>query len=401
MSTALRRWLAGVAFGSALSSALCLIPPHEPVERDPLVLLLVGSVAAVASGALMSVLDDRGLRAVTLVLLSAALAVGSYAALVGSDTPSGGSAMLCFTLCVVASACVITSVGWRSARWHLTLTHRLGRRGTPVQRRTARSATDPTWIGDYRILRRLGEGGMGTVWLGRACDGRLVAIKTIRSVLADDPSFLARFRREVEAARRVPRACTAPVVDADLDAPTPYLVTEYVAGLTLEQAVATGGPLPPSRLDGVAAGIAAALTAIHGAGVVHRDLKPANILLPPGGVVVVDFGIARQLDATASLSGAHDWRGTPSFMAPEQFTSDLVTPATDVFAWGGVVTFAGIGRPPFRASSVAELRDRIVGGAPELHGLDPAIRPLVEQALRKDPTKRPSASDLLRQLQPR
>jgi eukaryotic-like serine/threonine-protein kinase len=150
----------------------------------------------------------------------------------------------------------------------------------------------------------------------------------------------------------------------------------------------------------VAAGIAAALIAIHGAGVVHRDLKPANILLPAGGVVVIDFGIARPLDATMSVSGAHVGHGTPSFMAPEQFTGDPVTPATDVFAWGSVVTFAATGRPPFRASTIIGLRDQVVAGAPDLEGLEPAILRLVAQALRKDPAERPSPEELRRQLQP-
>jgi hypothetical protein len=242
----LRRWLAGVAFGSAVAGAVCLIPPHQPIERDPLILLLVGSIASMASAAIVAVFDDRGLLALTLIILAAATTMGSFSMIFGSNAPAEGSAKLCFALCIIACTGLIPSIRWQSTRRIWTLANRLRQPEILAGRHATHLYTGPTRLGAYQILRRLGEGGMGTVWLGRAADGRLVAIKTIRSVFAGDPQFLARFRREVEALRRVPRACTAPVIDADLDAAVPYLVTEYVAGPTLEQAVAAVGPLSPS-----------------------------------------------------------------------------------------------------------------------------------------------------------
>jgi serine/threonine protein kinase len=253
-------------------------------------------------------------------------------------------------------------------------------------------------LGPYLLLDRLGHGGMGVVYRARAPDGRVVALKVLRRELADDPRFIAWFRREVEAARRVPRRSTAPVIDADFDASVPYLVTEFVKGPTLQEVVDADGPLPAARLENVAAGVAAALTAIHEAGVVHRDLKPANIILTPGGVVVVDFGIARIIIGIESLTREAGWQGTPRFMAPEQFAGGPITPAADIFAWGSVVTFAGVGRTPFNGDTLGQLAYRIQHQEPDLEGLDSRLRPLVEAALQKSPTERPSAESLLRRL---
>jgi eukaryotic-like serine/threonine-protein kinase len=257
----------------------------------------------------------------------------------------------------------------------------------------------PAAVGPYQLLGRLGSGGMGTVYLARGPAGARVAVKVIRPELAGDPAFLDRFRREVRAARRVAGFCTARVLDADLDGPVPYLVTEYVDGVRLDQVVAAGGPLTASNLEGFAVGVAAALASIHAGGLVHRDLKPGNVLLSYFGPRVIDFGIAHALDdASTRLTRAGMVVGTPAWMAPEQFTGAPVTPAADVFAWGGLVAYAGTGRLPFGAGPVEVLAHRIVREPPDLDGLDPAARRLVERAMAKDPARRPSARGLLMEL---
>jgi Protein kinase domain/Domain of unknown function (DUF4352) len=257
----------------------------------------------------------------------------------------------------------------------------------------------PTEIGPYRVIGRLGSGGMGTVYLARGPAGARVAVKVIRPELAGDAAFLDRFRREVRAARRVAGFCTARVLDADLDGPVPYLVTEYVDGVRLDRVVATGGPLAASNLEGFAVGVAAALASIHADGLVHRDLKPGNVLLSYFGPRVIDFGIAHALDdASAGITRAGMVVGTPAWMAPEQFTGSPVTPAADIFAWGGLVAYAGTGRLPFGTGPVEVLAYRIVHEAPDADGLDPTPRRLVERAMAKDPARRPSARGLLMEL---
>ncbi|HEX6676972.1 MAG TPA: serine/threonine-protein kinase, partial [Actinomycetes bacterium] len=204
--------------------------------------------------------------------------------------------------------------------------------------------------------------------------------------------------REVQAAQRVARFCTAQVIEAELGGEAPYLVTEYVPGPTLKEAVAEGGPLPASSLEGLAVGMAAALSAIHAAGVVHRDLKPSNVLLSQVGPRVIDFGIARARDVTTSLTRAGQRMGTPAFMAPEQFTGRPVSAAADVFAWGSVVAFAGTGRPPFGGGPLEAVAYRIVHDGADLGDLDDSLRELVEAATGKDPERRPSAQELLLRL---
>src|SRR6266540_1850142 len=217
-------------------------------------------------------------------------------------------------------------------------------------------AGDPAAIGPYRVLGRLGAGGMGTVYLAQSPAGARVAIKIIRPELAGDAAFLDRFRREVAAARRVAGFCTARVLDANLDGSAPYLVTEYVDGVRLDLVVERDGPLAASNLEGLAVGVAAACAAIHAAEVVHRDLKPGNVLLSYFGPRVIDFGIARALDdGSASLTRAGTVMGTPAWMAPEQFGSAPVTTAADIFAWGGLVAYAGTGRLAFGRGPVAVL----------------------------------------------
>ncbi len=259
---------------------------------------------------------------------------------------------------------------------------------------------DPRHLGRYTVLGRLGEGGMGTVYLGRAQDGRRVALKVIRSEFAQEPEFRNLFAREAETARRVARFCTAEVLDVSIDTPQPFIATEYVPGPTLEQAIRDYGPMSSADLERLAVSVAAALTAIHGAGLVHRDLKPSNVLLSPLGPRVIDFGIARALDATTLLSRtrAGSGPGTPAFMSPEQALGSAVGPAADVFAWGGVVTFAATGHRPFGDGNPMALLYRVVHSEPDLTGLSGTLSEVVPLALAKDPELRPGAHELFLRL---
>ncbi|WP_405143192.1 protein kinase [Sphaerisporangium sp. NBC_01403] len=251
-------------------------------------------------------------------------------------------------------------------------------------------------IGGYVLRRELGRGGMGVVHLAATPTGGLAAVKVIHPQLVRDPAFRRRFEREVAAARRVARFCTAPVLDAGIEGETAYLVTEYVRGPDLAQAVREQGPLAGGNLEALAVGIATALHAIHGAGVIHRDLKPSNVLLSPLGPRVIDFGIAQLVDSQSLVSQAI--LGTPAFMAPEQVRGEPLTPATDVYAWGGLIAFAGTGRLPFGGGSPPEVLYRIVNEGPNLQGLDERMRAVVERAMAKDPARRPSAQRLLDEL---
>lgn len=249
---------------------------------------------------------------------------------------------------------------------------------------------DPRELGRYRLVGRLGKGGQGVVYEGFGPDGTRVAIKVLRD--AADPALRRRLARELEAARRVAPFCTARVLDADLERPEPYVVSEYVAGPTLHERVRDSGPLRGGDLDRLAVGTAAALAAIHAAGVVHRDFKPSNVLLGPDGPRVVDFGIAMTLDTgtvTATLSG------TPPYMAPEQFDGVHGSAATDVFAWASTMVFAATGRPPFGSETVAVVLHRIRTADPDLTGVPPSLRETLSVCLAKDPRARPSARDLM------
>jgi eukaryotic-like serine/threonine-protein kinase len=260
--------------------------------------------------------------------------------------------------------------------------------------------TDPRTLGRYRLLGRLGEGGMGVVYLAEAPDGRPVAVKVIRADLSDDPTFRRRFRSEVDRARQVPPFCTAEVLDADPDHDPPYLVVEYVDGPDLATVIEERGPLRPANLHGLAIGVATALTAIHGAGVIHRDLKPSNVLLALGSPKVIDFGIARPVHDASGVTTANQVIGTVAYMSPERLgpAGSPVTPAADIFAWGAVVAYAGTGRTPFSSGNIDVVAARILIQPPELSGLDPTLRGLVEAALAKDPLARPTARALLDQL---
>ncbi|MFD9982053.1 serine/threonine-protein kinase [Streptomyces massasporeus] len=259
---------------------------------------------------------------------------------------------------------------------------------------------EPTVVGPYRLLGRLGSGGMGRVYLGRSAGGRTVAVKIVHPHFALDEEFRARFRREVEAARRVGGAWTAPVLDADPGARVPWVATAYAAGPSLSAAVADVGPLPAHTVRALGAGLAEALAAVHELGLVHRDVKPSNVLLTLDGPLLIDFGIARATDGTASLTSTGVSIGSPGYMSPEQILGKGVTGAADVFSLGAVLAYAATGRPPFPGDSSAALLYKVVHEEPELGPLDGELRGLTAECLAKEPAARPAPSELSRRLAP-
>ncbi|MEV5325093.1 serine/threonine-protein kinase [Nonomuraea fastidiosa] len=269
---------------------------------------------------------------------------------------------------------------------------------TPVSVSLRGVSGETSHIGRYRLLSVLGRGGMGTVHLAEDPTGQKVAIKVINPELSQHEQFRARFRREADAAQRVRRFCTAAVLDAALEGNQLYVVTEYVPGPNLDEAVRQSGPLRGSSLDALAVSVATALTAIHAAGVVHRDLKPSNVLLSPVGPRVIDFGIARALDTIGGVTGTGEVIGTPRYMAPEVLRGDPVSPACDVFSWGCLVAFAASGRAPFGGDTLPAMVYQVLNTEPNLDAIDPGLRELVAAALNKDPAKRPTAQQLLDQL---
>ncbi|WP_327290362.1 serine/threonine-protein kinase [Streptomyces sp. NBC_01198] len=262
-------------------------------------------------------------------------------------------------------------------------------------------AEDPQRIGAYRLLGRLGTGGMGRVFLARSERGRTVAVKLVRAELAAQEEFRTRFRREVLAARRVGGTWTAPVLDADTEAGIPWVATGYVAGPSLQQVLKDYGPLPERSVWVLAAGLAHALADIHTAGLVHRDLKPSNVMITIDGPRVIDFGIARALetvaDGSATLTYTGAMVGSPAFMSPEQVRGDRVTPACDVFCLGSVLAYAATGLQPFGAASsgVHAQMFRIVQEPPDLHAVPDGLRALVTACLVKEPEERPSLDEVL------
>ncbi|MEY2232426.1 serine/threonine-protein kinase [Streptomyces sp. BF23-19] len=255
-------------------------------------------------------------------------------------------------------------------------------------------ADDPSTVAGYRIAARLGAGGMGRVYLSHTQGGRPVAIKVVRPELAEDPAFRRRFRREVEAARRVRGAYTAELIDADADATTPWLATLYVPGPSLSQAVTRRGPLPVPAVLWLMAGVAEALQAIHGAGIVHRDMKPSNVLLAADGPRVIDFGISLASDTTAhTATGATI--GTPQYMAPEQASAGEVTAAADVFALGQTAAFAALGEPLYGTGPSATVLYRIVHSEPDLSRVPQELRPLLARCLATDPQERATPAEIV------
>ncbi|AKH84180.1 hypothetical protein AA958_20555 [Streptomyces sp. CNQ-509] len=257
---------------------------------------------------------------------------------------------------------------------------------------------DPEAVGPYRVLGRLGSGGMGRVFLGRSPGGATVAVKVVHPHFAHDDEFRARFRREVEAARRVGGAWTAPVLDAGPDDDVPWVATGYVAGPSLGDAVAEHGPLPEETLRPMGAGLAEALAAVHGLGLVHRDVKPSNVLLTLDGPRLIDFGIARATDGTASLTASGASVGSPGYMSPEQILGRPVTGAGDVFSLGAVLVFAATGRSPFPGDSAPTLLYLVVHEEPQLHGLSGELGELALACLSKDPAGRPEPAELVDRL---
>ncbi|QIK07934.1 serine/threonine protein kinase [Streptomyces sp. ID38640] len=272
------------------------------------------------------------------------------------------------------------------------------------------TADDPQWIGDYRLLSRLGSGGMGRVYLARSEGGRTVAVKLVKAELAAEEEFRDRFRAEVAAARRVGGRWTAPVLDADTEAAVPWVATGYIAGPTLSEVVGSYsrsgsyGPLPEDSLRRLAYGLSCALRDIHGVGLVHRDLKPSNVLLTIDGPRVIDFGIARALDAVGeqTQTRAGTVLGSPSFMSPEQVTGQRVAPASDVFCVGSVLAYAATGRQPFGnpASGVHAVMFKIAQEEPDVAAVPDGIRALILDCLAKDPAARPTPEELAERLGP-
>ncbi|KAB2344376.1 protein kinase domain-containing protein [Actinomadura rudentiformis] len=254
---------------------------------------------------------------------------------------------------------------------------------------------DPARVGPYELEAKIGEGGMGAVYLGRAPAGQLVAVKVVRPELAEDRAFLSRFNDEMANAERVASFCTAQVLDHGEDLGMAYMVTEYIDGPSLLQHIQENGPLSPGMLHGVSVGVAAALVAIHSAGLVHRDLKPSNVLLSISGPRVIDFGIARALDAATSHTKTGQVVGTPGYIAPEQILTQQVSPSVDIFAWGCLVAYAANGRNPFGSGSFQIMVGRALHADPDLGALTDPLASLVRTALSKEPERRPSARELL------
>jgi len=271
----------------------------------------------------------------------------------------------------------------------------MGSRPAPVQ---PLSRNDPSRIGAYALLGRLGAGAMGRVYLGRSVAGRLVAVKTIRNELADEGDFRARFRHEIDAARLVSGAFTAAVIEADPDAEVPWLATSYVPAPSLDRLVKACGPLPPSAVRWLAAGCAEALDSIHRTGLLHRDLKPSNVLVSADGLRVIDFGVARAAERS-TLTATHQAVGTPAYMAPEQARNARKTvQASDIFSLGSTLLYAATGHPPYEGDSVTEILTRLATEPPDLAGLPDELHEVVSHCLSRNPTDRPTAAELLSSL---
>src|SRR5437868_1669570 len=257
-------------------------------------------------------------------------------------------------------------------------------------------AGDPQRLGSFTLSGRVGEGGQGIVYLGVDEQGEPAAIKLLHVKFSGDASARARFARELKAAKRVMSFCTAGVIEADLDGNTPYIASEYIDGLPLREVVEAAGPLTGAALDRLAIGTATALTAIHHASIIHRDFKPDNVLIAADGPRVVDFGIARIIDSSGTITSRAI--GTPAYMAPEQIAGEEIGPYTDVFAWGATIAYAATGVSVFEGSSIAVVLNRILTHEVDVESLHEPLRGVVRAALAKDPRERPSADEILLRL---
>ncbi|MGX4653145.1 serine/threonine protein kinase [Micromonospora sp. SCSIO 07396] len=255
---------------------------------------------------------------------------------------------------------------------------------------------DPRQAGPYELIGRLGAGGQGVVYLGRDEQGRWVAVKVINVDLHQHPRAKAQFVKEIAAARRVAPFCTAQILFADVDGELPYVVSEFIEGVTLQRHVREQGPVAGNALHRLAVGTATALAAIHQSDVVHCDLKPDNVILAADGPRVIDFGIARALDVTETMTSRI--MGTATYMAPERFRDDEVGPASDVFAWAGTIAFAAGGQPPFGTGPVVAVMHRVLHDPPDLTGLTGPLATLIGQCLDKDHRVRPTAQEVLLRL---
>jgi Protein kinase domain len=259
---------------------------------------------------------------------------------------------------------------------------------------------DPEQVGGFVLLGRLGAGAMGQVYLGRSAAGRLVAVKTIKTELAEEPDFRTRFGQEVAAARRVSGAFTAAVVAADSEADVPWLATVYVPAPSLSRLVRTCGPIPVAAVRWLAAGCAEALESIHSVGLVHRDLKPANVLVSPDGPRVIDFGVARAAERI-QLTVTRGSVGTPAYMAPEQARDTRqATSASDIFSLGATMLFAATGHAPYHGETVMDVLVRLATGPPDLTGLPAELADIVQACLDRDPRNRPTSASVLARLAP-
>ncbi|GIM99573.1 serine/threonine protein kinase [Planomonospora venezuelensis] len=252
---------------------------------------------------------------------------------------------------------------------------------------------DPKSLGPYRTTGFLGEGGQGSVLLGLAPDGSRVAIKVLHTRLAEKPEAVRRFRREVDTARRVAQFCTARILDLGVEDGVPYVVSEYVEGVSLEETVRGSGPLHGDDLVRLAVGTVTALTAVHRAGIVHRDFKPSNVLMAADGPRVIDFGVARALDVTSVTSSGVV--GSPAYISPEQIRGGPVGPAADLFGWAGTMVFAATGAPAFGADSVPAVFHRVLSLDPDLSAVPERLRRTLSACLAKDPALRPDAQEVL------
>ncbi|MGH9249138.1 MAG: protein kinase domain-containing protein, partial [Acidimicrobiales bacterium] len=257
--------------------------------------------------------------------------------------------------------------------------------------------TEPQRLGPYRLVERLGEGGMGVVHLAVGPTGDLVAVKALRPWLVGGEDGRMRFGREVATLRRVRGPRVAEVLDADVEGDPPYVVTRYVRGASLDRVVADHGSLRAEAVARLAAGLAEALTSVHAAGVVHRDVKPGNVLLTDEGPVLIDFGLARAVDETR-LTATGMVIGTPGYLAPETIDSRESAPATDVHGWAATVAFAATGRPPFGTGPDAAVLDRIRRGQHDLDGVEPDLAALLHRALAVETARRPTVAEIHQRL---